>query len=171
MMRFALTTALVLAACNPPEGKDRVVLSPTMHPLEDGSAIGLMTIEMNVDETARSYDNEMDIGIGGLFEEGAELNIGFDVLDGLETIGSAWRTSADDAENAVFTPDFDRCEGNGFEIEADQSCTYTVTGIIGGDRVYSVLMGFTLRSQAPKDEEGEDVAVLVSVVEAQPEAQ
>ena len=93
-----------------------------------------------------------------------------EVLDGLTSIATGFRTSSDNAESAVFSPDFDACDGPNYTLRDDDGCNYAVSAIVGGDRVYSLLMGFSIRSQAPKGEEGEDVDVFIDATEAQPEA-
>jgi hypothetical protein len=162
--------ALLAVACNPPEGKDNDPLGVTLNALEGGGAVSLFSIEMGVDETARGYENEVEVTIGGLFAEGDALNMEVDVLDGLSTIASGFRTSSDNAESAIFTPDFDSCDGANFTLREDNGCDYSVAAIVGGDRVYSIIMGFSIRSQAPKGEDGEDVEVFIDATEAQPEA-
>lgn len=172
-MQFRIIALAPLAAltiaCNPPEGRDNDIVSVTLNPLEGGGAVSLFSIEMGVDETARSYESEVEVGISGLFAEGEALNMEVDVLDGLTTIASGFRTSSDNAEPALFTPDFDACEGSSFTLRDDDGCNYSVAAIVAGDRSYSIVMGFTIRSQAPKGEEGEDVEVFIEATESQPE--
>lgn len=168
MFRLAVPLAL-LVACNPPEGKDRDTVLTNMHATESGAGVAGFEILMGVDELARSYENEVEITIGGVFQADDPMDIELSVLDGLNTIATAWRTSSEDSSEAEFSPNFEACVGNGFTERVDGGCDYAVAALMVADRPRSLLIGFSLRSQAPKGTDGEDVEVYIDAIEAQPQ--
>ena len=146
MRTLFVPVILSLFACNPPEGKDHTTLLIDLDPLEDGSAASAMGVLVTVDETARTYDNEVEVTIGGLFQADATMDIRMTVLEGASEVASGFRRSSDDNGNAVWSPDFDACDGAGYELQADGSCAYGVAVLVVSDRVHSLLMGFDIRA-------------------------
>jgi len=169
MHRLSLLVLGALA-CNPPEGKDNTTLLIDLQPLEDGSAISLMEMVVFVDETARTYDNEVEVTLGGLFNADATFDINLSILEGLSEVATGYRRSSEDAASAVWQPNMSACDGLGYEIRSDESCEYRAAAIVGADRVHTLLMGFNIKSQAPKGEEGVEVEVSIaaSVAQAEP---
>lgn len=169
-MKMWMLGAAALVACNPPEGEDSMTLLIELRALEGGGAATAVSVYAEVDAMARTYDSEMEVGLNGLFAEEEELSIEFSVMEGLAEVAVGNRTGAKQAEDAVWAPDFAACTGDAFQELEDGGCAYSTAVVVTGDRVYTSLMDFTLRVQAPRGGDGEEVAVSIEADQTEPEA-
>lgn len=165
MLRFALPLiALSTVACNLAEARDhQAVWTALQVDDESGLAAAGFAYTVEVNAEAREMETEIEVDMGGIFLEGEALQLDMWVTEGLTEVGEAGLRSSEDDASVFFTPDFRACEGLGHFETPDGGCQVTGAALIIGDRPYSIVVGVTARTQAPKDWEGDKETLQVTV--------
>ena len=169
MNRFALLGSALMLGCGKPLASEKTSIFPTMNEVAPGVFLAFFRITMGVDETTRDAQSELEMNVGGLLPEGTSVDADFSTV-----LLSPIPTFEPDAHTGnvaiAFSPGFDSCDGDGYELQDDGGCEVTVLGTVTLSNDTSPRVGFIARVLKDGFEgSADDVSVDLSVEELEPE--
>lgn len=157
---------LLSAACTSATVRARESVTLDTVTADDGTQVGAFEVIAELGPEARQMEVELQLESRGFVTDASTIDI--TGLMGLTEVGSA---TANDVAEFTFSPDTAACTGTGFELESDDTCVVTVTGLVITRDVIGPNGAAVLRVFADDTFDGDSDALTanLSVVAIQPE--